>query len=177
MKRMAALFLTLAIGLPGAARAEDAASDGERVETLQFETPSVVPLLHPSYGRTTGAEILLTDSRLSPRRVVVQEGETVVWRSLARQASRIVFEREVARSMICQSVVNFEIEGDTLRSGLLHTGDRSSFCQLAPGRYRYRIVRNGPDERPTAGGVQLSSRLEGVLVVEPNPGTEAMAAR
>jgi hypothetical protein len=99
--------------------------------------------------------------------VEVRAGQTVVWSSMARHASRIVFEREVAKSMVCHSLVNFELDGDQLRSAPLHTGERSQFCRLSPGTYRYRVVRDGPSEYPTAGARQLSTRLEGVIVVRP----------
>lgn len=167
------LMLAAAAGLlgPGIARAE---SDPDR-DAIRYETPGEIPLLHPSYGTGTAVAILVTDDRVSPRRARIGPGQTVVWRSMARQGSRIVFEREVARSMICNSLVNFELDGDSLRSAPLQTGDTSSFCRLAPGRYRYRVERNGPAEQATPGAMQLSSRLEGVLVVEAGP--EAMAAR
>jgi len=154
-----AAAVLLALAVPASADESDA-------RTLHYETPGEVPLLAPTYGVRT-APVLLTDGRLSPRRVEVQPGQTVVWTSMARHPSRIVFEREVARSMVCHSLVNFEIDGDRLRSAPLHTGERASFCRLSPGTYRYRVVREGLAERPTQGGLQLSNRLEGVLVVLP----------
>jgi len=150
--------------------ATPAFADPPRSEEIHYEVPGPVPLLSPSWQLEPAVPVLLTDDRLSPRRVVVRSGETVRWRSMARHGSQIVFEREVARSMVCHSLVNFELDGDTLRSGPLHTGDTSSFCRLSPGTYPYHIERTGPAEYPTAGGRQLSSRLKGVIVVlEPAP--------
>jgi hypothetical protein len=80
--------------------------------------------------------------------------------------------------MICHSLVNFELNGDQLRSAPLHAGERSHFCRLSPGTYRYRIVRDGPGERPTAGARQLSTRLEGMIVVRPaDPAPGELVAR
>ncbi|HKJ24006.1 MAG TPA: hypothetical protein VKB65_04235 [Myxococcota bacterium] len=174
---------TLALALVAMAVAGPSGADEPRVQEIHYETPGAVPTLSPLWQLEPAVSVLLTDDRLSPRRVVVRAGETVRWRSMARHASRIVFEREVARSMVCHSLVNFEIDGDSLRSGALHTGDTSSFCRLEPGTYPYRVERTGPAERPTAGGRQMSSRLEGVIVVlaaEPAPGAATpgpMAAR
>ncbi|NNL66273.1 MAG: hypothetical protein HKP30_08530 [Myxococcales bacterium] len=157
------------------AGASPALAEAPRSESIRYEVPGAVPLLQPSVTAGPVVEVLMTDDRLSPRRAVVRPGETIRWQSVAREASAIVFEREVARSMICHSLVNFELEGDTLRSAPLQTGDTSSFCRLSPGTYRYRVERNGPSERPTAGGRQLSTRLEGMIVVLPK--AESIAAR
>jgi hypothetical protein len=160
-------FLGILLALAAGALAGSARAGEPRAEEIRYEVPGPVPLLGADFGLDPGASVLLTDDRLSPRRVLVRQGETVRWRSMARQASRIVFESEVARSMVCHSLVNFALDGDRLRSAPLHTGDSASFCRLAPGTYRYRVVRDGPAERPVAGAVQLSSRLEGVIVVLP----------
>ena len=159
--------------------ATPARADEPRAEAIHYEVPGHVPLLSKDYGLRPAVPILLTDDRLSPRRVEVQPGETVSWTSMARHASRIVFEREVARSMVCHSLVNFELAGDRLHSAPIHTGEQSSFCRLSPGIYRYRVVRDGPAEHPSAGGRQLSTRLEGVIVVVPpeSSGSAAVAAR
>jgi hypothetical protein len=171
--------LVLAVALMAAASPMRA--DEPRAEEIRYETPGAVPLLSPDWQLEAATAVLLTDDRLSPRRVVVRDGQTVRWYSMARHASQIVFEREVAKSMVCRSLVNFELDGDSLRSGALHTGDTSSFCRLAPGHYRYHVERTGPAERPTAGGRQLSTRLQGEIVVlahERGPApTGAMAVR
>jgi hypothetical protein len=72
----------------------------------------------------------------------------------------VVFEREVARDMICHSLVNFSIKDDELRSAPIHAGEFASFCQLKPGRYRYKIVRPESKEH-----VDAARRLEGEIVV------------
>jgi hypothetical protein len=73
----------------------------------------------------------------------------------------VVFEREVARSMICHSLVNFSIKDDELRSAPIHAGEFASFCQLKPGRYKYKILR----EAMTPTGRDAASRLEGEIIV------------
>jgi len=169
-----------ALGLAAAlllATPRPAPADEPPAEAIHYEVPGVVPLLASDWQLAHAVPVLLTDDRLSPRRAVVRSGQTLRWRSMARHASRIVFEREVARAMVCHSLVNFAIDGDQLRSGPIQTGDTASFCRLDPGTYRYRIERSGPAERPTAGARQLSSRLEGVIVVLPRePGRAAAGA-
>lgn len=140
---------------------------GERPSELRFVSHGPVPMLEePVPGQVTRT-VLLTDDRLSPVRLVLGPGERVVWSSLAREPSRIVFEREVAAAMICHGLVNFQIVNDELRSAPMRTGDVASFCELAPGTYRYRVVRDGLAGRNSTKGHQLSDRLEGFIVVPP----------
>jgi hypothetical protein len=72
----------------------------------------------------------------------------------------VVFEREVARDMICHSLVNFTIKDDELRSAPIHAGEFASFCQLKPGRYKYKVVRVEPGDH-----IDASRRLEGEIIV------------
>jgi hypothetical protein len=71
----------------------------------------------------------------------------------------IVFEREVAGSLICHSLVNFSIEDDELKSADIFPLDVVNFCEMAPGRYRYHVIRKDPDSR-------AKRRMEGVIIVE-----------
>lgn len=153
--------LAVVLAAPPAARA-----DGERVQEIAYDTPGSIPLLSPTYDQQSREVVLITDDRLSPRRVTVEPGQQLVWVSYAGGLLRITFEREVAKSMVCHSLVNFHLEEDELRSGLLQTGDVASFCELAPGSYRYRVVPEAPhDER------DISNRLRGLIVVPGGDGT------
>jgi hypothetical protein len=109
---------------------------------------------------TSHKVVLITDHALNPRLVTLDEGQLVAWISYTPHASVVVFEREVARSMICHSLVNFSIREDELRSAPIHAGEFASFCQLKPGRYRYKVVRPEPAEHMAA-----SRRLEGAIIV------------
>jgi len=174
------ILQSLVLGLAALTLVSPARAEAPRADAIRYEMPGDLPWLSPDWQIEPAASVLLTDDRLSPRRVIVREGETVRWHSMARHASQIVFEREVAAAMVCHSLVNFRIDGDSLRSGPIHTGDTSSFCRLEPGSYRYRVDRTGLAEWPTTGGRQLSSRLEGVIVVlpaEPVTTPGAVAAR
>jgi hypothetical protein len=71
----------------------------------------------------------------------------------------IVFEREVARNMIYQPG-QLSIKDDELRSADQRQ-QFASFCQLKPGRYKYRVVR--PDRG--GAGTDAAARLEGEIVV------------
>ena len=84
----------------------------------------------------------------------------MAWISYSPVPSVVVFEREVARDMICHSLVNFAIKDDELRSAPIHAGEFASFCQLKPGRYRYKIVRE-VDKDHVAG----ARRLDGEIIV------------
>ena len=153
---VAAALLVLA-GLPATGAAID-----DRPTEIPYETPGVIPNLNADHIRNTQREaVVITDHALNPRRVTLEEGEIVAWISYSGQPSVVVFEREVARSMVCHSLVNFSLQDDELRSAPIHLGEFASFCQLKPGRYRYKVVR--PDPGASAGAA--AKRLDGVIVV------------
>jgi hypothetical protein len=110
--------------------------------------------------------VLITDQALSPRLTTLEEGQLIAWISYSKVPSTIVFEREVARSMICHSLVNFSIKDDELRSAPIHPGEFASFCQLKPGRYRYKVIRTDPR---AAGATAARARMMGEIIVG-NPG-------
>jgi len=138
----------------------------DRPSKVPYDTPGPVPALDPSYRMESHKVVLITDQDLRPSRVFLKKGQLVAWVSYAPQPSVIVFERELARNMICHSLVNFKIQEDELRSAPIHAGEFASFCELKPGRYRYKVVR--PD--PGQGAAGSRKRLEGeIIVAEPEP--------
>jgi hypothetical protein len=144
-----------------------ATAEDTRPKEIPYETPGEVPLLNPEYRKSDHKVVLITDDRLSPRRVELESGQLVAWISYSRAPTTIVFEREVAKSMICHSLVNFHLKDDELRSGEIHAGEFASFCQLKPGRYRYKVTRQreeGPRSVPVV--------IEGEIVVA-DPEAEA----
>jgi len=153
------LVAVFALGLP--AGAED-----DRPSELPYESPGDVPVLDPAYRMSSHKVVLITDQALSPKTVTLEEGQLVAWISYSQQPQQIVFEREVARDMICHSLVNFQIKEDELRSAPIHAGEFASFCQLKPGRYRYKVVAPDPE---VAGRMAARRRLEGWIIVG-NPG-------
>ena len=86
--------------------------------------------------------------------------EALAARSSAAE-SVVVFEREVAKKMVCHALVNFSLKDDELRSAPIRAGEFASFCQLAPGRYRYKVVRPAALERTDA-----RRTLDGEILVE-----------
>jgi hypothetical protein len=146
------------IGLPTA----PAFADDKRPSELPYDTPGDFPTLDPNYRQTSHQVVIITDSALNPRLVTLDEGQLVAWISYSKAASTIVFEREVARDMICHSLVNFTIQEDELRSAEIHPGEFASFCELKPGRYRYKVIRRDP-KASGAGGAR--HRLEGEIIV------------
>jgi hypothetical protein len=147
--------LALVLSAPAARAADD------RPKDVPYDTPGEIPTLDPSYKMESHKVVLITDQDLRPKRVFLEPGQLVAWVSYAPQPSIIVFEREVARDMICHSLVNFMIKEDELRSSPIHAGEFASFCQLKPGRYRYKVVR--PD--PGQSGAGSRKRVEGEIVV------------
>lgn len=145
----------------GGAGAED-----ERPSELPYETPGEFPQMDPTYRMTSHKIVLITDHALNPRRVELAKGDLVAWISYSKQPSVVVFERETAKSMVCHSLVNFSIKDDEIRSAPIHAGEFASFCQLKPGRYKYKIVR------PDAGDIRASSAkvLEGEIAVSADEG-------
>jgi hypothetical protein len=137
-KRALQLFATLAAvsGLALSAFAED-----DRPTELKFERPGPIPTLDANYRRGDHRVVIIKDADLLPKDVVLEPGQLVAWISYARMGSTIVFEREVAKSMVCHSLVNFSIKEDELRSAEIRPGEFASFCELQPGRYRYKVVR------------------------------------
>ncbi len=142
--------------------AAPASAKDHRPTEMPYATPGEIPNLSPDYKMTSHKVVLITDQALNPRLVTLDEGQLVAWISYSRVPSTVVFEREVARDMICHSLVNFSIKEDELRSAPIHAGEFASFCQLKPGRYRYKIVR---DESQADGRADASKRIEGEIIV------------
>ena len=150
------LGAALALLLAGSAFAAD-----DRPSEIPYETPGDIPQLSPDYNMTSHKVVLITANGLNPRLATLDEGQLVAWISYSAVPSTVVFEREVARSMICHSLVNFSIKDDELRSAPIHAGEFASFCQLKPGRYKYKILR----ERVPPSGTDAARRLEGEIIV------------
>ena len=142
-------------------------SADDRPSEVPYDTPSGIPSLDPSYRMESHKVVLITDQDLRPDRVFLDKGQLVAWVSYAPQPSVIVFEREVARDMICHSLVNFTIKEDELRSAPIHAGEFASFCQLKPGRYRYKIYRESLQQK----GTDSARKLEGEIIVGNPAGT------
>ncbi len=137
----------------------------DRPSEIPYDTPGEFPQLDPSYRMTDHKVVLITDQSLNPRLVTLDEGQLVAWISYSSVASTVVFEREVARSMICHSLVNFSIKDDELRSAPIHAGEFASFCQLKPGRYNYKIVRPDANQR---SGIDARKILQGEIIIGNN---------
>jgi hypothetical protein len=146
----------LALLLTGTASAAD-----DRPKEIPYETPGDFPQLSPDYNMTSHKVVLITDKALNPRLATLDKGQLVAWISYSGSPSTVVFEREVARSMICHSLVNFSIKDDELRSAPIHAGEFASFCQLKPGRYKYKIVRDDI----ASSGSDTARRIDGEIIV------------
>jgi hypothetical protein len=140
--------------------ASPVAAEDKRPKEMPYAQPGELPQLSPDYKMTNHRVVLITDQSLNPRVVTLDEGQLVAWISYSAAESVVVFEREVARDMICHSLVNFSLKDDELRSAPIHAGEFASFCQLKPGRYRYKIVRPRALERDDA-----RRQLDGEIIV------------
>ena len=138
------------------------AGEDTRPTELPYDTPGEIPLLNPKYNINDHKLVRIHDYDLQPRQVHLKEGELVAWLGYTPVPSVVIFEREVARKMVCHSLVNFSIKDDELRSAPIHPGEFASFCELEPGHYRYKVVRTTPLE----GGSGAARRLEGEIIVE-----------
>ena len=159
--RPCALWIALALAV---ALAVPAAGDDTRPSEMPYEISGDFPQLDAGYRRGDHEVVIIKDGALQPQTTVLEEGQLVAWISYARAASTIVFERETAKSMICHSLVNFSIVEDELRSAPIRTGEFASFCQLKPGRYRYKVVRPDPG---ASGALGTTRRLDGAILVKP----------
>jgi hypothetical protein len=135
----------------------------DRPSEIPYDTPGNVPLLSADYRQTSHKVVLITDDSLSPQSVKLKEGQLVAWISYSANPATIVFEREVARDMICHSLINFSIVEDELKSAPIHPGEFASFCQLKPGRYGYKVVR--PEQALSNPHNQARDRLRGEIIV------------
>jgi hypothetical protein len=160
--------IPLALALLGAVPAPA----DDRPTEVPYETPGDLPSIDPAYRMTNHKVVLITRNALNPHLVTLDEGQLVAWISYSPIASVVVFEREVARSMVCHSLVNFSLQDDELRSAPIQAGEFASFCELKPGHYRYKIVRPDAGKSP----IDASRRLEGEIVVG-NPGSVGAATR
>lgn len=157
MKHFSPLAVAMLAVFVGAA---PALSVDTRPTEIPYDTPGEFPQLSPDYKMHSHRVVLITDQSLNPRLVTLEEGQLVAWISYSSAASTVVFEREVARDMICHSLVNFSIKDDELRSAPIHAGEFASFCQLKPGRYKYMVTRD-----QVVGHEDTRRRLHGEIIV------------
>ncbi len=150
--------------------ASAAPAKDERPTEMPYETPGSIPTLDPATLMMSRKVVVITDQALNPGRVKLDENQLVAWLSYSSVPSVIVFDRDVAKNMICHSLVNFSLKDNELRSSPIHAGEFASFCQLKTGRYRYSVVR--PD--PGTHSASAAKRLEGEIVVGPATGGGAV---
>ena len=147
----------VALLLVGPASANEDRASQPRVETLED-----LPQLDPSYQMNAHKVVLITADSLNPATVRLTPGQLIAWISYSPSEATVVFERGVAKSMICHSRVNFSFEEGELRSTPINAGEFASFCELKPGNYRYKVVRSDASDSPPADAGQT---LEGEIVV------------
>jgi plastocyanin len=111
---------------------------------------------------STHKVVLITADSLNPATVNLDPGQLIAWISYSPTKATVIFERDVAKSMICHSRVNFTFEEGELRSAPINAGEFASFCQLKPGSYRYKVERA---TAPLPAGADTSQMLEGEIVV------------
>jgi len=150
-------LLAVALLLVGPASANE-----DRVSQPREETLEDLPRLDPDYQMNTHKVVLITADSLNPATVELDPGQLIAWISYSPSKSTVVFERSVAKSMICHSRVNFSFEEGELRSAPINAGEFASFCQLKSGSYRYKVVRSKPSDQP---GADAGRVLEGEIVV------------
>jgi hypothetical protein len=139
-----------------------ASASEDRVSEPQVETLEDLPKLDPDYQMNTHKVVLITADSLNPATVNLDSGQLIAWISYSPSESTVVFERNVAKSMICHSRVNFSFEDGELRSTPINAGEFASFCELKPGTYRYKVVRTKAFDQP---GADAERMLEGEIVV------------
>jgi plastocyanin len=142
--------------------ASPAFASEERASRSTPETLDDLPKLDPSYQMNTHKVVLITADSLNPATVNLAPGQLIAWISYSPTQATVVFERDVAKSMICHSRVNFTFEEGELRSAPIHAGEFASFCQLKPGTYRYKVERAQASDR---SGADADAMLAGEIVV------------
>jgi hypothetical protein len=157
------LLLVAALVIQATLLGAPAGAEDERPKEVPYDTPGEIPQLSPDYRQTSHKVVLITDDSISPRSVKLKEGQLVAWISYSSNPAVITFEREIAKDMICHSLVNFSIVEDELKSAPIHPGEFASFCELKPGRYQYLIKR--PLQGMTTPHHQARDRLRGEIIV------------
>jgi hypothetical protein len=150
-------LLAVALMLVSPALASEDRASQPRVETLED-----LPKLDPSYQMNTHKVVLITADSLNPATVNLAPGQLIAWISYSPSKSTVVFERGVAKSMICHSRVNFSFEDGELRSAPINAGEFASFCQLKPGNYSYKVVGSNASDQP---GADAGPVLQGEIIV------------
>ena len=150
-------LLAVALFWVGSASASEEGASQPRADTLE-----VLPQLDPGAQMNTHKVVLITADSLNPATVNLDSGQLIAWISYSPSESTVVFERDVAKSMICHSRVNFSFEDGELRSTPINAGEFASFCELKPGSYRYKVVRTKASDQP---GADAEKMLEGEIVV------------
>ena len=119
--------------------------------------------LDPAYKSSLGHKvILITEKEINPGEIELVQGQLVAWISYAPRPVTVVFDREVARNMICHSLVNFALRDGKLKSDPIDPGEFASFCELQPGKYEYRVIHASNSQGEGQGRV-----LKGELIVGP----------
>jgi len=152
------LSLVIAPLLVGPASASDDRTSQSTAETLED-----LPQLDPGNQANTHKVVLITADSLSPTTVTLTPGQLIAWNSYSPSESTVVFERSVAKSMLCHSRVNFSFQEGELRSAPINAGEFASFCELKPGSYRYKVMR--PTASGPAAGGDAGRMLEGEIIV------------
>jgi plastocyanin len=150
-------LLAVALSLVGTASANE-----DRASQPPMETLEDLPKLDPSYQMNTHKVVLITADSLNPATVNLAPGQLIAWISYSPSESTVVFDRDVAKSMICHSRVNFSFEEGELRSVPINAGEFASFCQLKPGNYRYKVVRSNASD---PSGADAARTLEGEIII------------
>jgi len=133
--------------------------------TESAEGKEEVPSLDPSFKATGDHRVvLIMPDDLDPDKLELKQGQLVVWISYARNPSIVVFDREVARDMICHSLVNFSLRDGALRSDPIEPGEFASFCELKPGTYEYRVT-----QVPSSPDAAVPAPLNGEIDVRATP--------
>ncbi len=117
--------------------------------------------LDPAYKSSLGHKVvLITEQQINPDEIELAQGQLVAWISYAPQSVTVVFDREVARNMICHSLVNFALRDGKLKSDPIAPGEFASFCELQPGKYDYRVIHES-----SSPGEDDGHELKGTLIV------------
>ena len=150
-------LLGVALLLVGPASAGEDRDSQPREETLED-----LPKLDPDYQMNTHKVVLITADSLNPTTVNLDPGQLIAWISYSPSKSTVVFERSVARSMVCHSRVNFSFEEGELRLRLLPAFKHSRDSVKVPF---FQKLLELSEEAPKTGAVVLTrSRLQVFLV-------------
>jgi hypothetical protein len=116
----------------------------------------------PDHAEREHRLIRILETRVHPREAKAARDDAIGWLNYSSQRARVSFDASVAEHLTCRAPGGFRLEGERLATPAIQSTQFVSLCNLAPGRYAYRVeLAAGVG----GGGAALAKLLEGTIEV------------